>query len=181
MTKIFVSLLFLCANISFAAQAVDFNLFYRDAGLFESFDLKDLSVELPLAKPSKVLTQKRNRRYVSLSGYLTLNGSGFMPSGGGYTTIYVSGWVTLWDSSREYTTNSVYIDEPCSFWAKENQYISENVYINKSVPVYKDGKYVGTANIYTSVRVSGWTSSNYINLQGGGYISASAYVDDENK
>lgn len=140
------------------------------------------AVENSLADTEKPEPAKAGKtpksQYVTLSDYVTLRGSGFIPQNGGYVTIYVSGWVQFRDSSGKYTTDRVYINERCSFWVRDNQYIREKVYVSETVSVYKDGKYAGTLRINDTMYVSGWPSSNHVTLSGSGYLRASGYVSD---
>jgi hypothetical protein len=136
--------------------------------------------EVKLSTPiSKI--KKTKGQYISLSGYVNLRGSGFMPSNGGYMSVYMSGSFTMRDISSGVTTNNVYLNENVSFWANENQYISQSVYINKYVSLYKDGRHVGSTNISGSISVSGWPSSNYVSLNGSGYLRGSFYLNETDK
>ncbi|MBU2530643.1 MAG: hypothetical protein KKD35_06355 [Elusimicrobia bacterium] len=138
--------------------------------------IKSEKVEVKLAPVAKA--KKTKGEYISLSDYVNLSGSGFLPSNGGYTTIYLTGWVTFRDMSGKITSNQVYMNERVSFWSKENQYISESVYVNKNIQLYKDGAYVGSTYVSGSIRVSGWPSSNYIRLDGSGYLRGSFYLGE---
>ena len=146
----------------------------KGAGI-DKINIEKTEIKLPTSI-SKI--QKTKGQYISLSGNVSLRGSGFIPSNGGYISIYMSGSFTLRDFSSGVTTNSIYLNENVSFWAKENQYISESVYINKYVSLYKDGRYVGSTNISGSISVSGWPSSSYVNLNGSGYVRGSFYLNE---
>ena len=117
--------------------------------------------------------------YVSVSSYVSLNGNGFMPPNGGYTSVNMTGWATFRDSSGKITSNSTYINTTASMWLYPNQFASQTVWPNISVQLYRDGKYVGTANVSGSINVTGWPSSgSFVSLSGSGYLNGSAYVDD---
>lgn len=149
----------------------------KEAGIDK---IKIEKTKIKLAAPATKV-HKTKSQYISLSGYVSLRGSGFMPNNGGYTSIYMSGSFTMSDIYSGVTTNTVYLNENVSFWANENQYINQTVYITKYVSLYKDGRYVGSTNISGSISVSGWPSSNYLNLNGSGYLRGSFYLNETDK
>jgi len=64
-------------------------------------------------------------------------------------------------------------------WIYPNQHVLQTVRPSVYVQFYRDGKPVGSANMTGSLQVSGWPSSNYVTLNGGGYLDGSVYVEDE--
>ncbi len=133
-------------------------------------------VEVPeAAKPVKA----RTGSYVQVSGYVNLNGNGFLPgTTGGYTTVTLSGWATFRDSSGKVTSNNAYINVPASMWIYPNQYVFQTVWPNVYVQFYQDGKPVGSTSMSGSISVSGFPSSNFVSLSGSGYLNGSIYVED---
>ncbi|MCX5785978.1 MAG: hypothetical protein NTX59_09845 [Elusimicrobia bacterium] len=128
----------------------------------------------PAIKPAK----SRTGQYFQVSGYVNLNGNGWMPQGGGFTSVSLSGWASFQDSTGKVTSNQTYITTQASMWIYPNQYVFQTVWPNVYVQFYKDGKPVGSANMSGSISVSGWPSSNFVSLSGSGYLNGSIYVED---
>ncbi len=117
-------------------------------------------------------------KYVTLSGYLSLSGSAYVPSNNSYVTAYLNGWVILRDSLGNYYTANTYVTATANFWASNN-YVLTQAYPNTYITVYnKEGKAVGSGYLNQSIGVSGWINGNYVNLNGSGYVSISVYVND---
>lgn len=117
-------------------------------------------------------------KYITLSGYLNLSGTVYVPSQNSYASGYVSGSVTLRDGSGYYT-NNIYVNSHVSFWASSN-YIYTYTYPNTCFSVYnKEGKYVGSGCLNQSIAVSGWLSGNYVYLSGYSNVSVSVNVNEE--
>lgn len=122
---------------------------------------------------------KVEAKYVGLSGYLTLSGSIYVPSPNSYASGYVSGWVTLKDSSGEYTTGNIYVNAYVNFFASSN-YIYTTAYPNTYFTVYnKKGKIVGSGWIRQGIGVSGFLSGNYVYLSGSSYITVYLNVAED--
>lgn len=118
-------------------------------------------------------------RYVQVSGYVNLNGNGWMPGNdGGFTTVTLTGWVTFRDSTGQVTSNNEYISVPVSLWVRPNQYVFQSVYPNVYAQFNYKGRPAGSASMSGSISVSGWPSSNFFSLSGSGYLSGSVYVAD---
>lgn len=134
-------------------------------------------VKIPEApKPARA----RAGRYVQVSGYVNLNGNGFVPgTTGGYTSVTLTGWANFRDSSGQVTSNNSYINTYASMWIYPNQHVFQTVWPNIYVQFYRNGKPVGSTSMTGSISVSGWPSSNYVTLTGSGYLSGSIYVEDE--
>ena len=167
-------------KIDFVSKVSALNITSIDeVELSEEAGIDKIQLEKTEVKLNPVTEFKQTKgQYVSLSGYVNLRGSGFIPSNGGYMSLYMSGSFTMRDFSSGVTTNTVYLNENVSFWANENQYINQSVYINKYVSLYKDGRYVGSTTISGSISVSGWPSGNYLNLNGSGYLRGSFYLNE---
>ncbi|HNW43109.1 MAG TPA: hypothetical protein PKI19_01300 [Elusimicrobiales bacterium] len=133
----------------------------------------------PAAIPAPVCAKARIGRYVQVSGYVTLTGNGWMPQGGGYTSVSLTGWATFRDSSGQITSNNTYINTSASLWVKPNQSVFQTVWPNVYAQFSRNGKPLGSANMTGSVSLSGWPSSSYFSLNGSGYLSGSIYVEDE--
>ncbi len=121
----------------------------------------------------------RTGTYVTLTGYVNLNGGAFVPQNGGFISVNLSGWAQLNSYDYKVKTDNQYVTVYASLWANPNQYVSQTVYPNISFRVYKEGKYIGTVYSNGSVNVSGWVSGNYVNLSGSGYLNASIYIPEE--
>ena len=132
-------------------------------------------VKVPEALPVRAKTG----RYVQVSGYVNLNGNGFISGPtGGYTYITLSGWANFRDSSGEVTSNNSYINVPASMWIYPNQYVFQTVWPNVYAQFYYKGKPVGSTSMSGSISVNGWPSANYVSLSGSGYLNGSIYVED---
>lgn len=126
--------------------------------------------------PAKAIT--KTGRYVQVSGYVTLNGNGFVPQNGGYTSVTLTGWATFRDSSGRVTSNNSYINVMASMWIYPNQYVFQTVWPNVYAQFSQDGKPVGSTNMSGSISVSGFPSSSFVYLNGSGYLNGSIYVED---
>lgn len=118
-------------------------------------------------------------KYVTLSGYLNLSGTIFVPSQNSYVSGYVNGWVSLKDTTGNYYTNNIYVNSYVGFFVNSN-YVYTTTYPNAYFTVYnKDGKVVGNGYINQGIGVSGLISGNYVHLTGSSYISVSVNVNDD--
>ncbi len=141
------------------------------------------AVAAPAVKMPEVQKPARARagRYVQVSGYVTLNGSGFLNgtgTGASYTSVTLNGWASFRDSSGQVTSNNSYISVPASMWIYPNQYVSQTVWPNVYAQFSYKGKPAGSTSMSGSIMVSGWPSGNYVSLNGSGYLSGSIYVED---
>lgn len=157
-----------------AAEKINFTdgAFLQELGSITSAP----EVEVPLSKPARA----KAGRYVQVSGYVNLNGNGWVPgTTGGYTSVTLTGWASFRDTSGQITSNNSYINTYASMWIYPNQHVFQTVWPNIYTQFYRNGKPVGSANMTGSISVSGWPSSNYVTLTGSGYLSGSIYVEDE--
>lgn len=164
-------------------------LFAASAGAAEKLNFTDAAfakqlgavasspeVTVPVAKPARA----KAGRYVQVSGYVNLNGNGWVPgTTGGYTSVTLTGWANFKDSSGQVTSNNSYINTYASMWIYPNQHVFQTVWPDIYTTFYRNGKIVGSTNMTGSISVSGWPSSNYVMLSGSGYLSGSIYVEDE--
>ena len=175
----------LAANLS-AAEKLNFT----DAAFAAQLSAVTSAPEVPAkqhggsAFGGKVPEAKKARakagRYVQVSGYVNLNGNGWVPgTTGGYTSVTLTGWANFKDSSGQVTSNNSYINTYASMWIYPNQHVFQTVWPNIHTTFYRNGKLVGSTNMTGSISVSGWPSSNYVTLSGSGYLSGSIYVEDE--
>ncbi|HAT71851.1 MAG TPA: hypothetical protein DCS63_03450 [Elusimicrobia bacterium] len=119
-------------------------------------------------------------RYVQVSGYVTLNGNGWVSGpNGGFTSVTLNGWASFRDGSGQITSNNSYISVPASMWIYPNQSVFQTVWPNVYATFYRNGKIVGSTSLNGSVSVNGWPGSNFVTLSGSGYLSGSIYVEDE--
>jgi hypothetical protein len=152
-------------------------------------DVKDAAPEIPVTaapvetktapvKTDKTVLPQKTGAYVQVSGYLSLSGTGsIMMPNGGYTSIYLSGSVTP-TASDGVTCSTAFVNTPVSAFIYPNQYFSQMVSPNVSVQLTKDGKYVGTVTLNGSITVSGFPSGSFVSVNGSGYLSGSAYIDE---
>ncbi|KAF0127217.1 MAG: hypothetical protein FD189_430 [Elusimicrobia bacterium] len=135
-------------------------------------------LKLPEPELKAVIVREGTRQYVRVSGYVSLSGSAWMQQDGGYTSFNFSGYTTVRDSSGRVTSNSVRVSSYEGLWLRPGQYIHHSVRPNMSVSLYKDGKYVGSTTVSGYISVSGWPSSNYVTLNGSGYLEGSLYITE---
>ena len=143
-------------------------------------------VTIALETPKEEVQDKKEEikfeklgKYITLQGYVTLQGGLWVPQNGGYATTYLNSWVQLRDYTGKYQTNNEYVNVHAGFWVKPDQYVWQTVYPRIYVTVYRDGKMVGSTYTDGSISVSGWASGSYMRLSGSGYMSASLYVQEE--
>lgn len=171
--------LILAAACAFLAGSLNASEFKLNAGT--GLDLVQVSapeVKIPAApKPARA----RAGQYVQVSGYVNLNGNGWMPAGdnGGFTSVNLTGWATFRDSSGKVTSNNTYVNTSVSLWVRPNQHVFQTVWPNLYVTFYRNGKMVGSTSMNGSISVSGWPSSSFFSLSGSGYLNGSIYVEDE--
>lgn len=163
----------LCAG---SLNAAGFEL--NAPGLLDQVLVTAPEVKIPEApKPEKAVT--RTGQYYQVSGYVNLNGNGWMPGNdGGFTSVSLTGWATFRDSTGKVTSNNTYISTSVSLWVRPNQHVFQTVWPNVYVQFYKDGKMVGSTSMNGSISVSGWPTSNFFSLSGSGYLSGSIYVQE---
>jgi hypothetical protein len=134
---------------------------------------------VPAAVPAPEKARARTGHYAQVSGYVTLSGNGWMPQGGGFTSVTLTGWATFRDSSGRVTSNNTYVNVSASMWVKPNQSIFQSVYPSVYAQFTNNGKPAGSASMTGSISLSGWPSSSYFSVNGSGYLSGSLYVEDE--
>ncbi|MBI4802021.1 MAG: hypothetical protein HY796_05820 [Elusimicrobia bacterium] len=128
--------------------------------------------------PAKAEIVIKTGRYVQVSGYVNLNGNGFVPPNGGFTSVPLTGWGNFRDNSGKVTSNNTYINVYVSMWIYPNQYVFQTVWPHVYVQFYQDGKYIGSTGMTGSVSVSGFPSGSFVHLNGSGYLNGSIYVED---
>jgi len=163
-----------CALFAGSLSAAEFQI--NGASLLDQVSVSAPDVKLPAAPAP---ARARTGQYVQVSGYVSLNGNGWMPgTDGGFTSVSMTGWATFRDASGKVTSNNTYISTSVSMWVRPNQYVSQSVWPNLYVQFYRDGRPVGSTSMNGSIMVSGWPSSNFFSLSGSGYLSGSIYVED---
>jgi len=167
----------LFAADAYAAQKIDFSSL-DFANQVNALSAAAQAAPAPVPAPVPVKINKTGR-YVQVSGYVNLNGSGFLAgTTGGFTSVTLTGWGTFRDSSGQVTSNNTYINTYASMWIYPNQYVFQTVYPNVYAQFSYKGKPVGSTSMTGSVSVSGWPSGNYVSLNGSGNLSGSIYVED---
>ena len=129
-----------------------------------------------IQKPAKAETKTGS--YVQVSGYVNLTGNAWMPQNGGYTSVTLTGWANFRDNTGKVTSNNSHINVMASMWIYPNQHVFQTVWPNVYVQFYQDGKYVGSTNMTGSISVNGFPSSNFVSLNGSGYMNGSIYVEN---
>ncbi|OIN99715.1 MAG: hypothetical protein COX65_07805 [Elusimicrobia bacterium CG_4_10_14_0_2_um_filter_56_8] len=166
-----------CGLFAASASAAE-NLNFTDAAFLKQANsiASAPAVEVPAAKPVRA----KAGHYVQVSGYVNLNGNGWVPgTTGGFTSVTLTGWANFRDSSGKVTSNNSYLNVNASMWIYPNQHVYQTVWPNVYVQFYRNGKPVGSTNMSGSISVSGWPSSNFVSLSGSGYMNGSIYVEDE--
>ena len=152
------------------------------ADLSFSTDLNTVTVAAPAVEVPVVGAPARAKtgRYVQVSGYVNLNGNGFIygPSAS-YTSVTLTGWASFRDSTGQVTSNNSYINTMVSMWITPNQYVFQSVYPNVYAQFYYKGKPVGSTNMTGYISVSGFPSGSSVFLNGSGNMTGSIYVEDE--
>jgi len=177
MKKIILTLA--CGFLAASLSAAEKSLGFTDADFVKQITAVPAAAPVSAPEVSKP-ARGRAGHYVQVSGYVTLNGNGFVPgTAGGYTSITLNGWATFRDSSGQVTSNNSYINVPASMWIYPNQYVFQTVSPNIYVQFYNQGRPVGSAYMSGSISVNGWPSGNYVTLNGSGNLTGSIYVEDQ--
>lgn len=171
MKKIFLAL----TALFIAAQAV------QAAELGFADQLLQIKAAAPEVQvPEAPAKRAKMGRYVQVSGYVSLNGNGWVPGqDGGFTSVNLTGSATFSGDGGKVTSNYTYINTSVSMWVRPNQYIFQSVYPNVYATFYRNGKLVGSTSMSGSISVSGWPSTSFFSLSGSGYLNGSIYVEDE--
>lgn len=161
-----------CPASEFALNAVAPRALVAQAAASGAFALPEVS------RPAPAAAAPKTGRYVQVSGYVSLNGNGWINGAGGFTSVALSGWANFRDAAGQVTSNNTYVTTHASMWIYPNQHVFQTVWPNVYVQFYRGGKPVGGANMTGSVSVSGWPTSSFVSLSGSGYLNGSLYVED---
>lgn len=164
-----------CALFAGSLNAAGFSL--NGASLVDQLTVSAPEVKIPEApRPARA----KAGRYVQVSGYVNLNGNGWMPSGdnGGFTSVNLTGWASFRDATGQVVSNNAYINTSVSLWVRPGQHVFQTVWPNVYAQFTYKGKPCGSANMNGSISVSGWPSSSFFSLSGSGYLTGSVYVED---
>ena len=116
-------------------------------------------------------------RYIRLSGYVNLTGSGFANAHWPFITLNVSGTTQLRDDSGRFLGGSVYLSDTVSCHAPSN-YVTCWARPSAYVSVYDNGRYLGSVRVDGNITVSGWKSGNWVHVNGSGQVSGTGYIQD---
>ncbi len=167
-----------CGFLSASLSAAEKSLSFTDAAFTAQINAAPAVADVKIPEAPKP-ARGRAGHYVQVSGYVTLNGNGFLSgTTGGYTSVTLNGWATFRDSSGQVTSNNSYISVPASMWIYPNQYVFQTVYPNVYAQFYNKGAPVGSTSMSGSISVNGWPSGNYVTLNGSGNLTGSIYVED---
>jgi hypothetical protein len=130
------------------------------------------------AAPSKPAKAKAGQA-VQISGRLTLTGNAWIYQNGGYSSVNLGGWARFSDASGKIYSDNVYVTVNAGMWLYPNQHLFQSVFPSTQVQLYRDGKPLGTALMRGSFTVSGWATSNSVNIGGSGNLTGSLYVAEQ--
>ncbi|MDE2290953.1 MAG: hypothetical protein KGL53_02625 [Elusimicrobia bacterium] len=133
-----------------------------------------------LTRPLHIKAFKAQRN-VSLSGSVRLSGSAFVPQGGNFVTVFLNGDVQVSGDGGQVQGSGSVSQSVSLFINPGSNYVSQFVYVNPSVSLYQNGAYVGTTTLSASVLVSGWVNGGWVQLDGSGNASGSAFIQDQAK
>lgn len=115
---------------------------------------------------------------VNLSGYLNLDGSGYVSNPhGGSVMITLRGSTNLSDPATG-ASATAYFNETQTFFVNGN-FVSGYVYPRQYVQVTRNGRSVGSLMVSGSIYVSGFLSGGWVRLSGSGQVSGSGPVQDK--
>ncbi|PCI36385.1 MAG: hypothetical protein COB53_09785 [Elusimicrobia bacterium] len=141
-----------------------------------SASIEGLRSSVSLAAPKAQFGFKASR-YVSLSGWVNLRGSGFVHEGSNSVRIDLTGNARL--SGAGASTDTVWIRESVNIYLLKGQtFVNETVHVSEYVSVYDRGRYVGSTNVSGTIRVSGTVSGSSLRLSGSGNLRGSLFVRD---
>jgi len=119
-------------------------------------------------------------QYVSLRGDVDLRGWAVVSEGSSFVSVNLNGNADVSSLDGQIRSNHAPVSQHASLFLGPNQsYVSQSVNVNVTVSLYKNGRYVGSAPVSGSVRVSGWRNGNSLNLSGRGPVTGSVFVRDE--
>lgn len=124
------------------------------------------------------LKPKPAKSIVNLTGYLSMDGNGFVNQpNGGSVMITLQGSTNLSDPASGATATANF-NETQTFFVNGN-YVSGYVYPRQYVQVYRHGRMAGSVMVSGSIYVSGFVSGNWLRLSGSGQVSGSGSVQDK--
>lgn len=116
-------------------------------------------------------------RYIRLSGYLSLQGSGHIPQGSNGAFITVSGSTQLQDDRGRYLAGVVHFSDS-SYYHVNGNYVSGWARPYAQISVYDNGRFLGSVRVDGTISVSGWNNGGWLNLSGSGQVSGSGYIQE---
>jgi hypothetical protein len=117
-------------------------------------------------------------RYVTVSGTVNLQGSGFLSGRSGFVTVNFSGYTTVQDVTGSIRSDMANINAIGQFFVNNGGFVNGTVWPNAYVSLYQNGKYLGQANLNGTVFVSGWANGNWLSMNGSGNLSGTVLVSD---
>jgi len=121
------------------------------------------TVELAGAKAAK------GTHTLRLRGFVTVDGSGFVPQHSSWATITVSGYTTLQDQDGHYLRGDIRVEETRTYYVSGN-YVSDWARPYAYVNIYDNNRLLGSTRVEGSISVSGFKNGDWLNLSGSGYV-----------
>lgn len=121
--------------------------------------------------------RSKGTQTLRLRGYVSLNGSGFIPRGSSWATMTVSGWTTLEDQDGRTLRGDVRVEDTSTYYLSGN-YVSGWARPSAYVNIYQDGRLLGSTRVEGSISVSGWRSGDYLSLSGSGFVDGTLTYQD---
>jgi hypothetical protein len=140
--------------------------------------IKPLTI-LSIKQADKPEAKVAGQKLIRLSGYLTLNGSGYSSGHSPFATVTVNGWTTLRDQDGRTLNGQIHFTDTNTYHASGGGHVSGTAYPRAYVSIYRNGKYVGSVTVSGTIYVSGWKNGDWVNLSGSGYVDGSGYITEE--
>lgn len=111
----------------------------------------------------------KGTRTLRLRGFVTVNGSGYVPQHSSWANITVYGYTSLQDQDGHYLRGDIRVEDSRSYYISGN-YISDWARPYAYVDIYDNGRLLGTTRVEGSIMVSGFKNGDWLNLSGSGYV-----------
>lgn len=129
----------------------------------------------PVEPPRPV--KAKSSEWVTVSGNITLNGSGFVAGHSNFVTVDLSGWTTVSDMTGRVRSYNEHVSVMGNFFVN-GSWVNGSVYPSAYVSLYRDGKYVGQGRIEGTVFVSGYVNGSWVSVNGSGTLRGTILVND---
>lgn len=116
-------------------------------------------------------------RYVRVEGRIDLSGTVYVPKGTHFVSVSLSGSTDIQDSSGHIRSGYTSVHHTAHLYVN-GSWVSDTARPSLYVSLYKDGRYIGSARVDGSIRVSGFVSGDWVRVSGWGTLSGDILVDD---